>query len=67
MKDGSILINTSRGEVIDTSALKEAIKNKKLRVGLDVFENEPAGNSIEFTDKELAGDGDMHSSYRRID
>ncbi len=54
MKSGAILINTSRGEVIDTSALKEAIAEKKLRVGIDVFENEPPGGESEFADKELA-------------
>jgi D-3-phosphoglycerate dehydrogenase len=54
MKNGTILINTSRGEVVDTQALKEAIKDKGLRVGLDVFENEPAGGEAPFADKELA-------------
>ncbi|MFH0880748.1 MAG: NAD(P)-dependent oxidoreductase, partial [Lentisphaerota bacterium] len=55
MKDGAILINTSRGDIIDTAALKEAIKAKKLRVGLDVFDNEPAGGEDVFADLELAG------------
>jgi D-3-phosphoglycerate dehydrogenase len=42
MKPESILINTSRGEVVDESALTKAIKNKALRgAGLDVFEKEP--------------------------
>jgi D-3-phosphoglycerate dehydrogenase len=54
MKDGAILINTSRGEVVDTEALKEAIKQKNLRVGLDVYENEPAATAKVFDDKELA-------------
>jgi D-3-phosphoglycerate dehydrogenase len=54
MKNGAILINTSRGEVVDTESLKEAIKAKRLRVGLDVFENEPAGGEAPFHDKELA-------------
>ncbi len=54
MKNGAILINTSRGEVVDTQALREAIRTKKLHVGLDVFENEPAGGEAPFTDKELA-------------
>jgi len=37
-----ILINTSRGEVISTDALKNAIKNKKItNCILDVWENEP--------------------------
>lgn len=55
MKDGAILINTSRGEVVDTEALKDAIKQKNLRVGLDVYENEPAAAAKDFGDKELAG------------
>jgi len=54
MKKGAILINTSRGEVIDTNALKNAINEKNLRVGIDVFENEPAGGTAAFKDKELA-------------
>lgn len=37
-----IIINTSRGEVIDTSALKEAIEEEKISfLVLDVWENEP--------------------------
>ncbi|MCB0742389.1 MAG: 4-phosphoerythronate dehydrogenase, partial [Ignavibacteriae bacterium] len=37
-----IIINSSRGEVIKTAALKEAIKNDKVNsVVLDVWENEP--------------------------
>ena len=54
MKDGAILINTSRGEVVDTAALKEAIEQKNLRVGLDVYENEPAASAKVFDDNELA-------------
>jgi len=54
MKDGAIFINTSRGEIVKTPDLKEAIRSKGLRVGLDVFENEPAGGSADFADKELA-------------
>ena len=41
VKPDSIFINTSRGEVVDQSAMFEAIKSKGLRVGLDVFDDEP--------------------------
>jgi D-3-phosphoglycerate dehydrogenase / 2-oxoglutarate reductase len=54
MRDGAILVNTSRGEVVDTAALKEAIRRKHLRVGLDVYENEPAASDPDFADTELA-------------
>jgi D-3-phosphoglycerate dehydrogenase len=55
MKPGAILLNTSRGDVVDGEALKWAIQEKKLRVGLDVFAGEPAGGEAEFADRELAG------------
>jgi D-3-phosphoglycerate dehydrogenase len=55
MHDGAILINTSRGDVVDTEALKDAIQSKGLRTGLDVFEHEPGGGTAEFVDTELAG------------
>ena len=54
MKPGALFLNTSRGDVVDSAALKEAIKTKKLRVGLDVFAGEPAGGEAEFPDRELA-------------
>ncbi len=54
IKENVILINTSRGEVIDSVALKKAIKDKGLKVGLDVYENEPAAGDKIFEDKELA-------------
>ena len=43
MKTGAILINTSRGGLVDTKALIDSLKSKKIAaVGLDVYEKEGA-------------------------
>jgi len=55
MKDEAIFVNTSRGEIVDTAALHKAIDEKALRVGLDVFENEPGSGLAEFDQTDLAG------------
>lgn len=42
MKDSAVVVNTSRGAVIDTLALAEALQADKLwGAGIDVFEGEP--------------------------
>jgi len=41
IKEGSVLINSSRGAVVDNKALLECLLRRKLNVILDVWENEP--------------------------
>jgi D-3-phosphoglycerate dehydrogenase len=54
MKPGAMFINTARGEVVDHAALAAAVREKGLRVGLDVFANEPAAASGGFSDPLVA-------------
>ncbi|WP_111641410.1 phosphoglycerate dehydrogenase [Marinimicrobium alkaliphilum] len=49
MKQGAILINASRGTVIDIDALADAVKKEHLSgAAIDVFPVEPKGNNEEF-------------------
>ncbi|HXE73115.1 MAG TPA: 3-phosphoglycerate dehydrogenase family protein [Candidatus Nitrosotenuis sp.] len=45
MKEGACFINTARAEVVDQEALLAAMDSRGIRVGSDVFANEPAGGS----------------------
>ena len=52
MKDGSYLINASRGSVIDIPALIDAMRSGKLAgSALDVYPAEPGGNGDYFTNE----------------
>ncbi len=51
MKPNSILLNTSRGEVVNEEALVDAIESKGIRAGLDVFRHEPSSGTGEFASK----------------
>jgi len=43
IKPNALLINTSRHDVINEEALIKAVKEKNIRVALDVFKDEPEG------------------------
>lgn len=50
LRPGAILVNTARGSVVDADALSAAIREKSLRVGLDVWSQQPKPEDESFAD-----------------
>jgi D-3-phosphoglycerate dehydrogenase len=62
LKPGAVFINTARGDVVDHAALAAAAREKSLRVGLDVFANEPAASAADFHD-DLVGLPNVYGTH----
>ena len=54
VRPGACFINTARAEVVDHDALAKAVAEKGLRLGLDVFANEPTAAAGAFSDPLIA-------------
>jgi D-3-phosphoglycerate dehydrogenase len=48
MRPGAILLNTSRGDLVDEAALLKALDADAVRAGLDVFADEPSSGTAEW-------------------
>lgn len=48
LKPGSYFINTARSEVVDYKALEQVVKEKNIRVAMDVYPGEPASATADF-------------------
>src|SRR2546423_2066506 len=62
MREGAYFINTSRGEVVDQTALLHAMKTRGIRAGLDVYASEPTSGTGEFTD-EIAREQNLYGTH----
>ncbi len=60
---GGVVINTSRGGVVDESALRSALADGRVRAGLDVFENEPSSGTADLEPGLFALDGIQGSHH----
>ncbi|MBI4476908.1 MAG: hydroxyacid dehydrogenase [Acidobacteria bacterium] len=54
LKPGSYVVNTARAEVVDHEALARAVRDKGIRVALDVYANEPSSATGGFADPLVA-------------
>ena len=62
MRTGAYFINTARGEVVDQQALVDAIRNRGIRAGLDVYALEPTSATAEFQD-EIAKEAGLYGTH----
>lgn len=75
IKDGTIFINASRGEVVDNTALSDLLDKKKITAILDVWENEPSinkelVNKVLFSTPHIAGyslEGKINGTKMMVD
>src|SRR5687767_2146937 len=62
MRQGAYFINTARGEVVDQSALIEAMRSHGIRAGLDVYAGEPTSATSEFAD-EIRNEANLYGTH----
>ena len=62
MRPGTVLVNTSRSDIIDATALIEAMDTKGIRAVADVFDGEPASGEARF-DSPLARHPSVYGTH----
>ena len=62
MRPGSVLVNTSRSDVVDESALIEALDANGVRAVVDVYDGEPASGEARF-DSALARHPNVYGTH----
>ncbi len=63
LRPGSYVINTARADVLDYVALARAVREKNIRVGLDVFPDEPAVGEAEYRAEILNAGGIVYGTH----
>lgn len=62
MPEGSYFINTARGDVVDQSALVQAMRSRGIRAGLDVYAVEPTSSAGDFLDQ-IAKEQNLYGTH----
>jgi len=63
LRPGSCVINTARADVMDYAALADAVRKKAIRVGLDVYPDEPTGGEGTFRAAILDAGGIVYGTH----
>ncbi|MBX3395654.1 MAG: hydroxyacid dehydrogenase [Phycisphaerae bacterium] len=63
LRPGAYLINTARADVLDYSALLDAIRDRQIRAGLDVFPKEPGVGQAEFHPEIIRAGGVVYATH----
>ena len=63
MKPGAMFVNTSRGAIMDEAAVAKAVREKGIRAGLDVYNDQPADKVAEWRPAVAEVDGVLCSHH----
>lgn len=63
MKRGAMFINTSRGDIVDESALIDAVTNGGVRAGIDVYRDQPSAKDCEWSTPLANAQGVIHFTH----
>ncbi len=63
LKPGGYLINTARADVLDYAAVAEAVRDKHIRVGLDVFPKEPSTGTADYVSDIIRAEGVVYGTH----
>ena len=62
LRPGALFINTARAEVVDYEALEHAVRERGIRVGLDVYPDEPTAGTGKY-DVPLARESGVYGTH----
>eukprot|EP00435_Cladocopium_sp_Y103_P065599 s694_g27.t1 len=63
LKPGALVVNMSRGGVVDEAALLDAVEAHGIRAGLDVYAKEPGANGTEFEDAAIMNCSGVYGTH----
>eukprot|EP00438_Fugacium_kawagutii_P001753 Skav227130 [mRNA] locus=scaffold133:190527:192501:- [translate_table: standard] len=61
--DRALVVNMSRGGVVDESDLLDAVKDRGIRAGLDVYAKEPSASGTEFEDAAIMKSSSVYGTH----